>query len=245
MVDYITFCHSKDYKRLHSPGTLKKNIASHKWGFGKKILIHQRLRGIEPKPRDLSNEITNLLVLETEDYPQILSLYNIPENDEKADEYTHGPTAPHYWKWHVINHLIGLTVSQADYIVFSDADCYMKEQPVDTSWVGLGIALLKEKKDILIVSPSDGASMAEKTLDTTFGTVRLTQNVSQQMFLCERKRLAQIDFNIPWDWEKLAPGEPFQEYYYLLEGRIWRFMEKFGLYRAILPKNFRYWHNQW
>jgi hypothetical protein len=179
--------------------------------------------------------------LESEDYPDILTKYKIPEDDPIADEMTHGSTAPHYWRWHCINHLIGLDVSRAIYVVFSDADCRIKESPPGRSWVDEGIKLLEKYNDILIVSPSDGGHMAEKRI----GSVRLTQNVSQQVFLCNRIRLNRIDFAIPWNWEYTAPGGPFQEYYYMLEGRMWRYMHKHGLYRAILPKQWRYWHDQW
>jgi hypothetical protein len=97
---------------------------------------------------------------------------------------------------------------------------------------------------VLIVGPSDGGSMAEAFLDG--GRARLTQNVSQQLFIAERERLRKIDFNVPWHWEKIAPGGPFQEYYFLMEGRIWRFLDREGLWRAVLPDRWRYWHhNPW
>jgi hypothetical protein len=238
-VDFITFTWKGDVHRLAAPGELKSRIDSHQYDFNKRILVKQRLRDEPDFQWDFS--WTTDPVVESEDYPDILSRFSIEPDQPIADEKTHGPTALHYWKWHVINHLIGLVVSEADYIVFSDADCRMESQPM-RSWVDKGIELLQQHRDILIVGPSDGGTMAERHI----GNVRLTQNVSQQLFICERKRFVdEVDFDVPWNWEFLAPGEPFQEFYYLLEGRLWRFMHHNGLYRAILPEQWRYWHDQW
>ena len=236
-VDFITFCCPKDIHRLYVSGELESRVRSHGYNFQYAHVIRQRCADIE-----IAEYIPQLphLIHRSEDHPNILSEFGIPENDLIADHWTHGPNAAHYWKWHVINHLIGLKVSTADYIVFSDCDCRIKSQP--DSWVNKGIDLLHRFPKILIVSPSDGGHMAESMLP---GGVRLTQNVSQQVFLCERERLKSIDFNVPWNWEFTAPGGPMQEYYYMLEGRIWRYMHHNSLYRAILPKQWRYWHDAW
>jgi len=239
IVDYITFVHHRDYKRLAQGTELQDRVASNNYPFANVIVVRQRLRD-EPGADSIHYQAKEI---ETEDHPDILKEYNIPEDDPIADEKTHGPSAPHYWKWHVINHLCGLKVSDADYIVFSDSDCRIKSQP--SSWVNIGIDILQRNKEVLIVSPSDGGHMHEKRIKTSIGLVRLTQNVSQQIFLCERNRLKNIDFAVPWNWEFIAPGGPFQEYYYMLEGRMWRYMHHNGLYRAILPKKWRYWHDQW
>lgn len=227
-VDFITFCCPKDVTRLHEPGVLDAIIDSHEFPFDNTWLVYQRL-GIlwdvlpsHVKPVEININLTNGLLYK----------FGINPDNPKAEEMTHGPNASHYWKWHVINHIAGLFVSEADYVVFSDCDCNMVSQP-GKSWVAQGISILQRNPDVLIVSPSDGAGE------------RKTQNVSQQLFLCERARLASIDFDIPWDWEFLAPGEPMQEYYYMLEGRIWRYMHHNGLYRYVLPDKWRYWHNQW
>jgi len=233
-VDFITFTHPAHIERLQ--GQIAGIVATHKHDFNKIILIRQRCRG------QFDNiHFDGVMEVESEDHPNILTEYGLPEDDPVADEYTHGPTACHYWKWHVINHLIGMKVSKADFVVFSDDDCYIKHSTPKRSWVVEGIDLLRQHSDILIVSPSDGGDMAEKRI----GSVRLTRNVSQQLFLANRLRLRAINFNIPWNWEKLAPGQPFQEYYYMLEGRIWRYMDAYGLWRAILPAEWRYWHGQW
>lgn len=233
-VDLITFCCYKDIDRLHDPGEMEKLVNSHAYQFNNVYLVYQNCRGI--KRRKLPDWV---IPIESEDHPMILTEFGISLPQDDAEHYTHGPSAAHYWKWHVINHLIGLKVSQADYIVFSDCDCRIKSQP--TSWIPEGLQLLQHQ-DILIVSPSDGGSMAERLL--THG-VRLTQNVSQQLFLCNRERLKAVNFDVPWNWEFLAPGGPMQEYYYMLEGRLWRYMHHNQLYRAILPEQWRYWHYQW
>ena len=238
-VDFITFCCPKDIHKLHEPGYLADMVGSHQFVFDNVMVVHQRCRGIEYIPFEPFG--IPLWTLESESYPDILAEFGLPEHDEKAEHYTHGPTAAHYWKHHVTNHLTGLKESTADYIAFSDCDCTIKESDPDRSWIEEGVYLLQRHPEILIVSPGDGGQMAERRI----GDTRLTQNVSQQTFLCHRHTLRHINFNLPWDWEYLAPGAPMQEYYYMLEGRIWRHLHKHNLWRAILPDKWRYWHWQW
>lgn len=233
-VDFITFCCQKDAVRLHLPGNVDRVVASHGSDFDNVYLIYQR---IDSSNYSVPNYVQQI---NSDDFPTILQDFNIEPNQPIADGHTHGPTAAHYWKWHTINHLIGLKVSQADYIVFSDCDCRMLEQP--DSWVKRAVSVLEQHPEVLIVSPSDGGSMAEKLLPDG---IRLTQNVSQQLFLCQRERMLDVDFDIPWNWEFLAPGGPMQEYYYMMEGRIWRYLHHNKLWRAILPVRWRYWHYQW
>jgi len=233
-VDFATFCYWKDAPKLHSLGVLAQMVQSHGRQFDHVIVVHQRTRGNVEYLEPFDIEVVSAF---SEDHPNILSEYNIPEDDPKADEYTHGPTAAHYWKWHVINHLIAAKVSTSDYIVFSDSDCRIVKQP--SSWVDEGIHILEHNPEVLLVSPSDGGKIAEKRLR---GGIRLTQNNSQQLFMMNRERFCKMDLAVPWDWEVLAPYEPFQEYYYMLEGRIWRYMNREHLYRAILPEQWRYWH---
>lgn len=235
-VDLITFCCHKDIHKLHAPGALETIVMSHRHRFDNVIVVHQRCQGIEYRPFDYPARI-----VESENHLEILSEFGLPEVDELADHYTHGPQAAHYWKWHVINHLIGLKESRADYVVFADCDCWIIDSQPQRSWIAEGIDILERYHDILLVSPSDGGSMFEKRIPEA----RLTQNNSQQLFLCSRARLASIDWAVPWDWEYTAPGGPMQEYYYMAEGRIWRYMHKHDLWRAILPTTWRYWHHQW
>lgn len=236
-VDLITFVWKGDVARLAVPGELGRRVKSHEYPFDNVILVKQRLRD----ELDFHFNFPDAtMVVESEDFPTILEDYKIKPDQPIADDMTHGPTALHYWKWHVINHLIGLTVSKADYVVFSDADCRIQHQPM-RSWVDKGIEVLNRYNEVLIVGPSDGGTMAERRI----GNLRLTQNISQQMFICNRLRLSSIDFDVPWNWEFTAPGGPMQEYYYMMEGRLWRYMHHNNLWRAILPEQWRYWHDQW
>lgn len=240
-VDFITFCCPKDIVRLSQPGELTNRVNSHGYPFTNVHVIRQRCRG---KFDDIIISSSDFSVTEwaTEDFPYILQEYGLPDVDPKAEAMTHGPSAAHYWKNHVVNHLIGTKVSRSDFIVFSDCDCRIISQPPQMTWIDAGIRLLTQYSKIFMVSPGDGGDMAE---DWIPGGARLTQNVSQQLFLVRRTDLLNANLNIPWDWEFLAPGAPMQEYYYMLEGRIWRYLNSTHKFRAILPDTWRYWHDQW
>lgn len=242
-VDFVTFCHPGDIHRLYHNTWLSNIVKSHQYEFDSIKIVHQRCNKITMLLPDNTKESLksySIHIILSESHSDILSEFGLPENDEIADEFTHGPSAPHYWKWHVINHLIGLKVSSADYIIFSDNDCMIRSQGGERSWIDIGIAILQSYPEILIVSPGDGAIMSEAITPEGY---RCTQNVSQQLFLCNRKRMLEVDFNIPWNWEVLAPGGPMQEYYYMLEGRIWRYLHHNQLWRCILPDDIvRYWH---
>ena len=131
----------------------------------------------------------------------------------------------------MVNHLYAAMRSDADYIVFSDADCYMKHQPAGKSWITKGIEILENDDRIFVVSPNDG------------GTERFEDIMSQQMFLVDLKKFKAMQF-IPWDG-KFIEGGPFREYYGLLEGWIARHMKANGLYRYVLGPEYRYWHKEW
>ena len=208
-VDFITFCCHKDCDKLYE--NLDKHIQSHNYNFNKTIVIHQRIPG-------------GYYSIKEEEYPDILLRNGINPCNEEADDYTHGWSASHYWKHHCVNHLKGLELSDADYIVFSDADCFF----MGKSWIPEAIDLLKKPK-ILVVSPGDGTGP------------RFTQTMSQQLFIIRRKDFMNIDLDLPF--EGFKDGGPMQEYYFMLEGRIGRFMEKNDLQRYILEE--RYWHDQW
>ncbi len=247
-VDFITFCHPGDIHRLYNDTWLADMVASHGYKFSTIKVIHQRCEKIAMLLHDITRKSLkdySVHIIPSEAHSNILTEFGLPEGDPIADRWTHGPTAPHYWKWHVINHLIGLKVSSADYIVFSDNDCTIRSQvereKFGWGWIEEGIRLLEKYPNVLIVSPGDGAQMFEAKTEESY---RLTQNVSQQLFLCNRERLKTIDFNISWNWEMLAPGGPMQEYYWMLEGRIWRYMNKYDQWRCILPDSVvRYWHH--
>ncbi len=240
--DFITFCHPGDIHRLYHGTWLENMIDSHEYPFDHIRIIHQRCKGYLPLLGVYWD--SRGAIIKSDDHPHILTEFGLPENDDMADHYTHGPTAPHYWKWHVINHLIGLKVSSAKYIVFSDADCTIKSRDLGYNWIRKGIEVLERYPEVLIVSPGDGGTMLEAQTNEGY---RLTQNVSQQLFLCEREKLAGIDFNVDWGGELgsnfRAPGGPMQEYYFMAEGRMWRYMDKHDLWRCIVPDYVaRYWH---
>ena len=238
-VDFITFCYRGDIDKLYEPGKLDSIIDSHRYPFDNVKIIHQRCN-------DLTLNDKRFPVYHSENFPYILDVFGIADN-EYADKISHGPTAPHYWKWHTINHLIGATVSYSDYIVFSDSDCRMVEPYTERNeldWIAEGITLLEARPDLMIVSPSDGASIHEDLITSPIGHIRLTRNFSQQLFLVNRQKFINFEFDIPWEGEYTAPYGPMQEYYVMLEGRMWRHAEKYKMWRAILPHQYRYWHGE-
>ena len=236
-VSFITFCHPPHLERLHSPGVLAEILNSHAYLFNEVIVVHQRCHGL---PCRKIVEVSGVKIYESEtwagngDYAPILERYGLPANDSVADEMTHGPSGPHYWKWHCVNHLIGLDVATSAYIVFGDCDTKMIHQPEGKSWITEGIHILKARPEVFCVSPSDG------------GGERLTQTMSQQLFLVDAARMRKGPLGLPWNGQFDAPGGPFQEYYFLAEGRIGRLLTTKGWYRYVLPDRFRYWHfNPW
>ena len=223
-IDFATYCCSKDADKLQE--NFKDHLFSHDYNFDNVHIIFQRC-----EMKFSGYESCQVHQIRKEDYPDILLRNNISPYNEEADEYTHGWDGPHYWKHHCVNHLVALEASNADYIVLSDADCHIKSQP--DSWVTKGIKILQSNKNVLVVSPSDGGDKKD----------RFTQNMSQQLFLCDRERLRGIDFDL--EFEGFKEGGPMQEYYFMLEGRIGRYMEKNNLQRYILGNQYRYWHKQW
>jgi len=222
-VDFATYCCEKDIDKLGD--NFIDHMSSHNYYFDKIYIIYQR---VKPKSCILETERFKLIEIKEQDYDGILKSYNINPDNKEADDYTHGWNHSHYWRHHCVNHLVALRESTADYIVLCDADCHMVRKD---NWIKEGIKLLQQNSNYLVISPSDGSKMSK------------TQNMSQQLFLCERKRMASIDFDLPFTG--FRDGGPMQEYYFMLEGRIGRYMEKNGLYRYILSSKYRYWHKQW
>ena len=218
-------CYEGDKDSLYA--NLDKIVKSHKYDFDEILINHQRCEMKGLLPDKLADKVKRLYIPEML-YPTLLKLFKIPVNDERADELTHGPKSPHYWKNHVVNHLSGLACAESEYVVFSDSDCIMVNQPPDISWVEEGIKILSSRPEILIISPSEGSP-------------GLTQIMSQQLFLCNRKRLMDIDWNC-WDG-KFIDGGPMQEYYPMLEGRIGMYLLQENLHRLVLPDSFRYYHD--
>ena len=219
-VDFCTYCYEGDIHKL------RKNyidiVDSHRYNFDKVIIIQQNCMGMNLPG------VPGVKLVSSEEHPNILTEFGVPEEDPVADEISHGPNAAHYWKKHLTNHLTGLKVSTADYIVFCDSDCFILRQPENLNWIDEAINHLVKHKDCLVVSPSDG-------------TAGPTDIMSQQLFICNRKRLKEIDWNC-WDGNYIDGG-PMQEYYVMAEGRIGMYMKYNNLYRQILDPSFRYWHS--
>lgn len=220
-VDFATYCCSKDRYKLES--VFNNHVASHGYDFNETFLLYQRC-----KPNIIVKD-AKIVDINKNEYYNILKDNGINPDNSEADKYTHGWDAAHFWMHHCVNHLVALNESTADYIVLADADCHMI---TNTNWVEKGIQLLKDNRKYLVISPSDGTKVAHET-----------NIMSQQLFLCERQRMLDIDFDLPFTgfWD----GSPMQEYHFMLEGRIGRYMYKNNLYRYMLSSQFRYWHDQW
>jgi hypothetical protein len=203
-VDFATYCCDKDKDKLYD--NHGKHYQSHNYPFNNGFIVFQRT---EPFDDEFMNGHIPL-VIKDEDYNDILSSNYINPINHEADDLTHGWGAAHYWKHHCVNQLTALNASDADYMVLADADCYIKYQ--HSSWVEEGIKVLQNDTRILVVSPSDGTSQAHQT-----------QNMSQQLMIVDRKRLLEIDFDLPF--EGFKEGGPMQEYYFMLEGRIGRYTD--------------------
>lgn len=238
-VSLCTHCHARDLPRLHAPGVLEDLIASHQYNFDEIIVVHQRCGDLTyHHPFNIKN--LRVVSIEEKDYDRILVQFGMNPNDTRLDEITHGWSWQWYWKHHCVNHLTEILESKSDYIVFNDADCRIKSQPM--SWVHKAIALLEEFPEIFMVSPSEGGH--DFMMQLVDGT-RLLQMTSQQLFIARAKDMKALDFtNYQWDGTFIKGG-PFQEFYGLFEGWLYRWMKAHNLYRAVLPVSWRYWHDEW
>ena len=223
-VSYATFCCPKDRERALE--NVKAHAASHGYDFMEKIMVFQRCE-YKQIPYFYS------LHIREQEYPSILNGVGVKYPDEVLSELTHGWGAPHYFGHHICNHVVASKHASGDYLVFADADCYVKDQPAGSSWIDLGIKILESDPSVFVVSPSDGRPNPGKD-----------RMMSQQMFLINRKRFLEMEY-IPWDG-KFIEGGPFQEFYGLWEGFCYRYMVKHNLYRYLLPKEIsRWWHLEW
>jgi hypothetical protein len=238
-VTLATHCHSRDLPRLHASGVLEELISCHAYPFDEILVTHQRVGDLPYTLPD--DKRIGVLFIEEKHYPDILGDFGIPHKDPLLSEITHGWDAPHYYEHHCVNHCMEILFATSDYILFTDADCRIISQP--SSWVNKAIEILESHPEALIVSPSDGGHEFDQMLPD--GT-RLTRTVSQQIFIGQRSRLLEMDFtNLKWDGQFTAPYGPFQEFYGMFEGHLWRWMERHNLYRAVLPEQWRYWHGEW
>jgi hypothetical protein len=227
-VAYASFCCQKDMERVLS--CYVEHVKSHAYGFAEHFLIFQRCAPLVAKESIKINlpGQNSFVHIADEDYPGILGGFQIEYPNKVLDELTHGWGAPHFWAHHMVNHLKAALLATSDYIVFSDGDCFIKNQPAEQTWISEGIDYLQTNPDFFVVSPNDGSPM------------RLETTMSQQMFLVKRSEFLNMEF-IPWDG-KFIEGGPMQEYYGMLEGWIGRYLLKSGRRRFVLPPEFRYWH---
>ena len=225
-VDFATFCHAGDAHRLHAPGQLKKQVESNNFEFDKVYVVHQLCN-----PNDFENSHfwdcqVDMEIMVIDNLDNILKTFAV----DLTDQYVSETDKAHAWKYHVVNHLAAIMRSDADYIVFSDNDCWMVRQPEGKSWIERGIELLR-RHDCFIVSPNDGEPE------------RKTRRMSQQMFMARNEEFRYADFNQPgWDGNVNVSGGPMPEYWAMLEGRMELHCRFAGKYRYILPPEYRYWH---
>ena len=237
-VTLATHCHARDLPRLHAPGVLEELINCHNYPFDEILVTHQRIGDLPYTLPDDSR--IKVLDIATEDYPIILSGFGIPHLNPVGIELTHGWNGPHYYEHHCVNHCAEILSTNTDYIVFTDADCRIVNQP--SSWAEKGIEILENYPEAFIVAPSDGGQEFNFIADGC----RFTQTVSQQIFMGRTAQFKKLDFtNLQWDGKYDAPYGPFQEFYMLFEGWMFRHMRANNLYRAVLPEQWRYWHSEW
>jgi len=220
-VDFITFCCPKDAYLLHHEGHLKRQVESNLFEFNKVWAIHQNCISSEYKPFNIECETPSIGGIQ-------INKILIDGGIDVAKEQYHSEDKAHYWKYHVVNHLFGLQISDADYIVFADNDCWMKE-PIN--WINRGIALMNSKPDALIISPNDGESP------------RKTLRMSQQMFMCKRLDFLNIDWNQPGYSGNVRDYPQMPEYHAMLEGRMEHYGRHVDRYRYVLERRYRYWHH--
>jgi len=220
VVDFATFCFAGDAHRLHAPGQLQKQVESNGYPFNRVIVVYQNCN-----PDDYQCDYL-IYPVPIKDIDFILELLGINLGREQYQS----PTDKHHsWKNHVVNHLVAVTCSDSDYIVFADNDCWMIKQP--GSWVELGIEILSANPDIFIVSPNDGEPE------------RKTQVISQQMFMARTEEFRNADFNQPGYSGNPRDYPEMPEYHAMLEGRIHYYCKATNKYRYVLPPEYRYFHH--
>lgn len=221
-VDFATFCHMGDAHRLHAPGQLEKQVESNNYLFERIIVVYQGIVPIEyPKLDDRRRAFPII-----EDVDGELRDYGI---DIDKPQYVSPTDKHHNWKYHVVNHIVGIQWSSADYIVFADSDCWMVSNPAP-GWIIKGIEALRQNSNIFIVSPNDGE------------LERKTQTMSQQMFLVRADDFRQADLNQPGYTGNPNDYPEMPEYHAMLEGRMSYYCKVAGRYRYVLPPEYRYWH---
>lgn len=239
-VDLATFCCKKDVDRLYAPGRLEKLVSSNRHRFQRLIIIHQQVEA----PRKLSDvEGVPVTQLELDD-PRRQALFFIQDEEDVrlADDHC-GEGHHHVWFRHLANHLLAAEASGAEYMVFMDCDCYIRDSQGPRSWVADGIEVLNKYPEVLYVCPNWGQGAGESVKE--YPECHLHKTTSQQVILIQRKTLLELDWGAKWTWDMpKAPGEPDAWFYWVLEGRLWRHMRDHDMFRASLKKH-RWWHDGW
>ncbi len=231
-VDFATFCHKGDAHRLHAPGQFKRQVESNNFEFDNTHIFYQ---GIHPKDydyhrlRDESRFNISLDFVMDRSIDYILEYHDIDINKE---QYSSDIDKTHTWKNHVVNHIATINrLTDIDYIVFADNDCWMVRQPEGKSWVEYGIELLQSNRDIFIVSPNDGEPE------------RRTLRMSQQIFLVKVNDFRNANFNQPGYSGNPRDYDTMPEYHAMIEGRMEYHCRESGQFRYVLGPEFRYFHH--
>ncbi len=231
-VDFATFCYWGDAHKLHLPGQFKKQVESNNYHFNNAMVVYQLC-----DPDDWDYYLSLAVSLEymtsrschqIEDIDHELSSFGI---DIDKPQYISPVDKAHTWKNHVVNHIVAIQNTNADYIVFADNDCWMVRQPKSKSWVEYGIELLQFNRDIFIVSPNDGEPE------------RKTLRMSQQMFLVKVDEFRNANFNQPGYTGDPNDYDTMPEYHAMLEGRMEYHCRESGQFRYVLGPEFRYFHH--
>ena len=225
-VSFATFCWSGDIEKLYAPGQLKKQIDSCLYDFSEIIVVHQNIEPLPWAGFDIGGPVIKLVNIREEEKDSLLKAFGISLDGQ----YQSDTDQLHWWKNHVVNHLMAVELADSDYIVFADADCWIIN-PTD-SWIKYGIAMLEHDDKIFIVSPNYGEQS------------RYTRRMSQQMFMARTEEFRNADFNQPgWDRNPHVPGGPMPEYWSMAEGRIELHCRAANKYRFVSPPEYRYWHH--
>lgn len=223
-IDFATFCYSGDSHRLHAPGQFRRQVMSNCYQFNQLIVVYQKCQPGNYKLEDLGMPIIKPMIVGNNHINKILKSFGVDTNKKQYES----PTDTHHqWKYHVVNHLCATSVSEADYIVFADNDCWMKE-PIN--WVDKAIETLENNSDCFIVSPNDGEQQ------------RKTLRMSQQMFMVRREDFINADWNQPGFSGNVRDYDTMPEYHAFIEGRMEYHCRNVGKYRYVLEPKYRYWH---
>ncbi len=227
--DFATFCYKGDVHRLHADGQLKRQVESNNFEFN---WIHILYQGINFQDYDHHEAYGDcqfkISVSSAMNIDRELGGFGI---DIWRQQYVSPVDKAHTWKNHVVNHIVAIQNTTADYIVFADNDCWMVRQPEGASWVEYGIKLLQSNRDIFIVSPNDGEPE------------RKTLRMSQQMFLVKVDKFRNANFNQPGYTGNPRDYDPIPEYHAMMEGRMEYHCRESGQCRYVLGSEFRYFHH--